>query len=156
MTSARWFAVLVLAACEGRPDAPPPGPPTAVAGSLDPKLPYGGELTISAGAGITDDVRHRIETALTAALEPALACMDGIYGTVFAELTLDASGEPARAHVASPLLEGTPIAACIERELAKMQVGKLDGAPVEVRYPVRNMPSQQQMQQAADVIQHAM
>lgn len=156
----RLLALAMLLAACGHDDpkavARDPNFRASFTGSVDPKLPDGHELSISAGVDITDDLRRSVESALTTAMKTARPCMDGIYGTVFAEATFDATGKVTRAHVASPLLEGSPIAKCIETELGKMQIGRVDGAPIELRYPVRNMPSAEQMKDVASGLQKAL
>jgi hypothetical protein len=61
-----------------------------------------------------------------------------------------------KAKVTQGLLSDTPIAACIESAFAKIQLGAVQGAPIRISYPVRNMPSDQQMREAAEIIKGAM
>lgn len=154
-TGVRIAFVLLLVAC-GSPDDKPatrdPNFRAAVTGSLDPKLPFGNELTISAATDVTDPLRRSIETAMLVAIADAAKCMEGIYGTAPFEVELDASGKVVKAKVSSGLLEGTPIATCIEAAFGKMQIGKVSGAPIQISYPVRNLPSAQQLQDAAQLL----
>jgi hypothetical protein len=149
---------VALVACGGGRDEPPPSPragPIGVGGALDPSIPNGNELYVHSDGGVTEPLRRAVETALVHALKTARPCMEGIYGTVFAEIDFDAAGRPTRAHIRSPLLEGSPIAKCMEKELATMSIGKADG-PVRVTYPVRNVPSAEQVKEAADIVKRAL
>jgi hypothetical protein len=154
----RLLSLVFLIGCD-RPDDPTaaaaPMAPTSVGGALDPTLPDGNELSISSQAGVREPLRRAVETALVKAMAKARPCMDGIYGSVFAEVELGRTGTVTRAHIASPLLEDSPIAKCMEAELATMTVGKVE-APVSVRYPVRNMPSDEQLREAAGIVKQAL
>lgn len=155
------LVLLLACGCRDRDSTTEPGPRdpnfrASVSGSLDPTLPDGRELTITARAELADPLRRSIEAALGTAMKTARPCMEGIYGTVFAEIELDGTGNVTKSVVKSPLLEGSPIAKCIEAELAKMKLGKLEGAPIEIRYPIRNMPSSEQMKEAAEIVKQAL
>jgi hypothetical protein len=155
--SALLLAVLLVACGRSGEDKPAPRDPSFRAshtGSLDPKLPDGSELTISAAVDITDGLRAAVETALAPVMIRARSCKDTIAGTVFAEIELDAKGVVTRATVrSSPLLEGTPIAKCIETELAKMNIGPVQGAPIRINVPVTNNPLPEQP--ATDLVKRA-
>jgi hypothetical protein len=148
-----------LAACGGgpEPEQAPREAPRSVSGSLDPELPYGSELSISASAPVTDALRGRIEAQLRTALAQAMPCMDGIYGTAWVDVELDAKGGVTTAALRREgLLAGTPIATCIETALKTMKIGAVDGAPVHLGYPVRNMPSAAQIKEAGEIVKQAM
>ncbi len=148
------LALVLLVACGSRDDRPVTRDPNfraSVSGSLDPKFPFGNELSISAGDDVTDPLRRSVETAMTGALKEAATCMEGIYGTAPIEVELDATGKVTKAKITSELLRDTPIATCIEKALAKMQIGAVKGAPIRISYPVRNMPSEQQIRDAAEI-----
>ncbi|HEU0032118.1 MAG TPA: hypothetical protein VFQ53_15900 [Kofleriaceae bacterium] len=156
----RWILLVTIASCARTEEAPPsaeraPEFRASYGGSLT-KLADGGELVITARDELRDPTRQALEIELDRAMARARPCMEGIYGTVFAHLELDANGRVTKSHVESPLLEGTPIARCIEDALRTMTAGKLAGAPIEIRYPVRNMPSAQQVQEAAAMIQKSL
>ncbi len=125
-------------------------------GSLDSKFPFGNELSISAGDDITEALRRSVETAMRPALTEAMTCMQGIYGTAPVEVELDASGKVTKAKIARGLLEGTPIAECIEKAFGKMQIGAVQGAPIRISYPVRNMPSTEQVRDTAELLKKAL
>jgi len=123
------------------------------AGSLDPNLPDGRDLTISAAVSITDGLLKRVEVELGVAARKARACMEGIYGTAWTDLELDRTGQVTRAAVRKEgLLAGTPIGACIEDALKTMQIGVVEGAPIRIGYPVRNTPSAEQIKEAAEIV----
>jgi len=123
------------------------------AGSLDPNLPDGRDLTISAGVSITDGLVKRVETELGVAARSARTCMEGIYGTAWTDIELDRTGKVTRAAVRKEgLLAGTPIGACIEDALKTMQIGVVEGAPIRIGYPVRNTPSAKQIKEAAEIL----
>lgn len=114
-------------------------------GSLDATLPFGNELTITAGTDITEPLQRAVERELERVLPDALACMEGIYGTAWTETTFDASGAVTTTNTAL-------LGDCIDPVLRTMSLGPVEGAPVVVRYPVRNMPSAQQLEEAARLL----
>jgi hypothetical protein len=151
----RIAIVLLLVSCGSRDDGPhtwQPGEPAYVTGTLDPKIPFGNELSIQANHEITDDLRRALETGMRSALVDAAACMQGIYGTAPFEMVFDATGKVTKSKVTSGLLQDTPIAACIETAFAKLQLGPVKGSPLVVHYPVRNMPNAEQLRGAAEII----
>jgi hypothetical protein len=151
------FLLVFLIGCGDRTDVAVVAPtaPLTVGGALDSKLPDGNELSISSAAGVREPLRRSVEAALAKAMAKARPCMEGIYGSVFAEIELGLTGAVTRARIQSPLLEDTPIAKCMESELQTMTIGKVEAA-VSVRYPVRNMPSAEQIREAAGIVKGAL
>lgn len=154
MHDTRWLPVVLVAAC-GPPDEVPrtvdPSVRSAVTGSLDPALPFGNELTIAMTGAVSEQVRRAIEAGIRKIQPEVAACMEGIFGTAPLEATIDVRGK-VTAKVTTGLLRDTPIAACIERAWGKLAIGAVKGAPIEIRYPVRNMPSAEQMREAAGLL----
>jgi hypothetical protein len=152
----RWLLVLLVACGPARDDVPVTRDPNFRAshtGSLDPTFPFGNELTLSLGDDVTEPLRKSVETAMRGALGEAAKCMEGIYGTAPLEVELDASGKVTKAKITKGLIQDTPIAACIEKAFSTMQIGAVTkGAPVRISYPVRNMPSADQIRDAAEML----
>jgi hypothetical protein len=151
------IALAAAAGCRGSTDDRPvvrdPDFRASYSGSLDRELPHGADLRISASVELADERRQALEAALRRALAGALPCMEGVFGTAPTQIELDATGNVVKAEVTSELLSGTPIADCIEAALRTMQVGPVEGAPITISYPVRNLPSSEQMKEAAELLQ---
>jgi hypothetical protein len=150
------FAILACGEPREQPVTRDPDFHSSLRGSLDPKFPYGSELSISNRTQVTETLRRTIESAMRDALARAMTCMDGVYGSAPMELEIDATGKVTKAKVTQGLLSDTPIAACIEAAFGKMQIGAVQGAPIQIFYPVRNMPSDQQMREAAELLKRGL
>lgn len=154
-----WWLALAIACGDSKPDEPARRHPdfrASYSGAVDSKLPDGRELIVSAGVELADDRRRAIESALGAALAKAMPCMEGIIGTAPTEIELDGAGNVVKARVTRELLGGTPIAECIETALRSMRIGAIAGTPIRISYPVRNMPSAEQMREAAEIVKQSL
>jgi hypothetical protein len=54
------------------------------------------------------------------------------------------------------LLDGTPIAECVEKAFGKMQIGAMKRTSIRISYPVRNVPSAEQLRDTARVLHKAL
>ncbi|MBA2542754.1 MAG: hypothetical protein H0V17_24125 [Deltaproteobacteria bacterium] len=151
-----WVCVFAISCGDEQSATRSPDFRASHTGSLDPKLPSGSELTISLGTDITEALRRTVETELRAALAKAATCMEGIYGTSPLELEIDAAGKVTKAKAMLGPLSDSPITACIETAFTAMKIGAVQGAPLRISYPVRNMPSDQQVREASDLIKRGL
>jgi hypothetical protein len=117
---------------------------------------YVPELSLTASEALPPTRIDEVVAALAPRLEKSAACMGGIYGTAFVEVAFAPSGETTSARFASKnqlpvdqLLKDT----CV---LSELRAAKIAPGPVEIvaSFPVRNMPSHDQMKKAADDILH--
>jgi hypothetical protein len=138
-----------------RADTPRALSTAAASGSTAPP-PYVPELSLSASEALPPARIDQVVAALAPRLEKASACMGGIYGTAFVEVAFAPSGETTSARFASKnqlpvdqLLKDT----CV---LSELRAAKIAPGPVEIvaSFPVRNMPSHDQMKKAADAVLH--
>ncbi len=152
-------ALWVLKARKHDPRADTPRAHTtsaAVASASSARAPYVPELSLSAREALPPARIDEVVAALAPRLDKSATCMGGIYGTAFVEVAFAPSGETTSARFASKnqlpvdqLLKDT----CV---LSELRTAKIAPGPVEIvaSFPVRNMPSHDQMKKTADDILH--
>lgn len=126
------------------------------ASGAGPGRSYVPELSLTASEALPPARIDEVVAALAPRLGKSSSCMGGIYGTAFVEVAFAPSGETTSARFASKnqlpvdqLLKDT----CV---LSELRAAKIGPGPVEIvaSFPVRNMPSHDQMKKAADDILH--